>query len=277
VFISPFSISSALAMCYVGARNETAKQLKSLLQMESMSDADVLKLQEQLLANVKNLGSSGDVALTTANKLYPNVGFEVNKNYLQSVQKSFHSEVEQLNYSQPEAAAKRINDWVAHQTHDKIQNLVPASILNDLVRMVLVNAIYFKGNWLYKFDKNDTYKEDFNLADGSKQKVDMMKLLNKKFKLQTAMDGMNATICEFPYFGNHVAMSIILPHEGVSLDHVQKHLTVDALHGILNNPVTTGKVFAYIPKFKLEFKSEVNSAFDFVLVLIRILELFFFK
>jgi serpin B len=245
-------------MCYVGARNETAKQLKSALHLESMSDADVLKLQEQLLTNVKSIGSEGHVALNTANKLYPNVGFEVNKEYMSSVQKNFHSEVEQVNYSQPEAAAKRINDWVAHQTHDKIQNIVPASALNDLVRMVLVNAIYFKGNWLYKFDKNDTYKEDFHLADGSTQKVDMMKLINKKFKLQTALDDMNATICEFPYFGNSVAMSIILPHQGISLEHVQKHLTLDRLQSILNNPIHTGKVFAYIPKFKLEFKSEVS-------------------
>ena len=114
-FISPFSISTALAMCHAGAKKETAKQLKDLLHLSSLSDSEIVELNTKYLENVnKNLG--GEVVISTANKIYPNVGFEMKKEFLQILAKSFQSEVEQLNYGNPAEAAKAINSWVANQT-----------------------------------------------------------------------------------------------------------------------------------------------------------------
>ena len=100
-----------------------------------------------------------------------------------AVKNHFHGEVEQVDFSDASASSKKINDWVLVKTNNKIKDLIPASSINNLTRLILVNAIYFKGNWMQKFDVIDTSKEDFNCADGSKVKVEMMKLRGKKFKI----------------------------------------------------------------------------------------------
>lgn len=166
-------------MCYAGAKNETAQQLKDLLSLSSLSDEQILELNQKYLTNVNNnLGS--DVIINTANKIYPNVGFDVKQTFLDVVAKHFHGEVQQLNYSNAGESAATINKWVAEKTREKIKDLVSADSLNDLTRLVLVNAIYFKGNWLNKFDSKLTEKKDFTDIDGKVSKVDMMHMNGKK-------------------------------------------------------------------------------------------------
>ncbi|CAF0726935.1 unnamed protein product [Brachionus calyciflorus] len=259
VFISPFSISTALAMCHAGAKTETAEQLKSLLSFSNLSNDEILSLNSSLISNVNsNLGEN--VTIKTANKIYPKQGYEVLSDYLNSVRKNFHADVQSLNFSDASGSAKVINDWVSSQTNDKIQDLISPSVLNDLTRLVLVNAIYFKGNWDLKFDSNLTTKEDFNLADGSVQKVDMMKS-NKKFRYIYKPGGIDADICELPYEGGKLSMTIILPHEGQSIDRVENQLNDSTLNDILTLEIPKEKVILQVPKFKLEFKSELSEHF----------------
>jgi len=202
---------------------------------------------------------SKDVALNTANKIFPNKGFEVKKPFNDTLQKYFGVTSQQLEFAKSDESAKTINDWVAAQTKNKIQNLVPASYLSSMTRLVLVNAIYFKGNWKNQFDKAETYKEDFHLCDGSKKKVDMMKLITKKFKLRVNPNGIRVAMCEFPYVGDAVSMTIILPHEGIKIEEIEKQLNADTLSELLSTYCEMGKVFAFIPKFKLEYKSELSE------------------
>lgn len=266
-FISPFSISAALSMCLAGARGETQTELKQLLCLSDFSDEQIHAMNSAFLASLVNLGDG--VALNTANRIFPNKGFEVKDDFRQVLDKHFNSSTHQLDFNQAEASAAVINNWVAEQTKDKIKDLVPASMLDAFTRLVLVNAIYFKGSWAEKFDVTQTTKEDFHLEDGSTQKVDMMSLTNKKFKLQIRPNGLNARTCEFPYAGKSVSMTIILPNESIA--EVEKQLLEMNFADVLGDFEETGKVFAYIPKFKLEYQSElsdhvkglgVNLAFD---------------
>lgn len=259
-FISPFSISTALSMCYAGARNETAQQLKDLLHISKLSDAEILDLNSKYISNIQhNLG--GDVTITTANKIYPNVGFDVKKDFLELVTKHFHSGVHQVDYSKPAESADTINQWVAEQTRDKIKNLISPDSLNSLTRLVLVNAIYFKGNWLSKFDKENTQKREFRSIDGSKKEIDMMHLFGKKFSFMWHPEGIEASACTLPYVGEKIAMTIILPDEGKTLDQIEASLTPDVLNFIIscNNPEE--KVNLVLPKFKLEHKTELSDSF----------------
>jgi serpin B len=168
-------------MCYAGAKSETAQQLKELLHLQKLTDEDILKMNSELVTCI-NTRLGKDVALNTANKLYPNKGFALEKSFIDTVTKNFHGDVEQVDFSNSAAASKTINDWVLSKTNNKIENLIPESSIDPLLRLVLVNAIYFKGNWLEKFDPAKTTKEDFNCADGTKVKVEMMKL-SKKFRI----------------------------------------------------------------------------------------------
>lgn len=258
-FISPYSISTALSMCLSGAAGETAAELKKVLALDSLTDAQILKLNGALINSINSENSS--VTLNTANRIYPNQGYEIKKQFTDNLNTYFHSDIEQVDYSKAQESADKINSWVAEKTKEKIQNLVPAAALTPLTRLVLVNAIYFKGNWLNKFDSKLTAKEDFHLKDGSKKQVDMMQLTTKKFRYQDGFtDGLNASVCEFPYVGQSVAMTIILPAEGIDIDDVEKKLSHSRLQELLEAPVRNNKVFAYIPKFKLEHEAELSDA-----------------
>lgn len=247
-------------MCYAGAREETALQMRGLLNLDNLNDQQILELNEKFIENV-NSSLNGDVSLKTANKLYPNLGFEIVQQYLDTVQKHFKSSVQQLDYNNSEESAKTINDWVLNETNQKIKDLIQPSILNSLTRLVLVNAIYFKGNWQTKFKPESTTQENFHLADGTVQKVDMMKLNNKKFKYQYRPGAIDANTCELPYVGDKVSMTIILPHEGYTLEHVEKQLTSDLLNEVLTADAPKEAMRLHVPKFKLEYKTELSDHF----------------
>jgi len=169
---------TAMSMCYFGAKNETAQQLKEVLDLSNLSETEILDLNHKYLSNIKeNLGK--DVDISTANKIYP-MG-PVEKEFLDIVTKQFNSDVQPLDYSNPAEATKTINQWVSEQTRNKINNLIPLGVLSVLTKMVLVNAIYFKGNWINKFKPEMTIKKDFHDIDGKTSLVDMMHLSGKKF------------------------------------------------------------------------------------------------
>lgn len=177
-------------MCYAGAKNETAKQLKDLLHISSLSDEQIFELNQKYLSNInQNLGS--DVTINTANKIYPMQGFDVKKEYLDVLSKNFHSDVQAVDFAKSSESASTINQWVAEKTREKIKNLISPDALNCDTRMVLVNAIYFKGNWMNKFDSNLTQKVDFTDINGKVSQVDMMHMNGKKFNFYWHPNGMN--------------------------------------------------------------------------------------
>ena len=141
-------------MCYAGSANETAKQLKELLNLEEFENNEIfLSTVQAYLTKLNTQVKSENVSLNTANRLYPRIGFNLNKSYVDLVKNNFHSEVEQLDYTDSAKSSKKINDWVAEQTKDKIKDLIPQSSITNDTQLILVNAIYFKGTWMHQFEK----------------------------------------------------------------------------------------------------------------------------
>lgn len=257
-FISPLSISTALTMCFAGANANTANQLQAGLCLDKLTKDEVFAMNREFFANLnKVLGS--DISLKTANKVFQHHKHPLLSKYLEDLRNHFASDAKALNFADSADAAKDINDWVLAQTEGKINDLVSPDLFNDLTRLVLVNAIYFKGNWSNKFDKALTYKDDFTLRDGSKVKVDMMKMTNKKFRFRMNPAGLSACTCEFPYGNESSAMTIILPHEGDDIGRLESQITAAKLAEVFDYPPMPGAVpiHAYIPKFKMEYKNEV--------------------
>ena len=255
-FVSLYSISTALSMCYVGAKNETAVQLKQLLNLEDLNDEQILDLNKTYISSLNNLGN--EISLNTANKIYPSIEFNIKKEFIDLLEKHFFSEVQELEYSKNVESTKIINDWVSEKTVNKVNDILDPSNLDEHTKMVLVNAIYFKGSWLNKFDPSDTYEDDFHLDDDTTQKVNMMKLLNKGFSLKKNVAGLKADSCELPYAGESISMTIILPHEDVKLSEVESQLNPDILKEVLIHNSFLLKTYVYLPKFKIEYKSEVR-------------------
>ncbi|XP_041269085.1 serpin B6-like [Onychostruthus taczanowskii] len=169
VFFSPFSISSALSMVLLGSRGSTEAQISKVLSLKSAQDAH--NGYQSLLSEINDPKSK--YILRTANRLYGEKTFEFLPSFIESSQKSYHAGLEQKDFVHAwEDARKQINGWVEKRTEGKIQNLLAEGILNSLTRLVLVNAIYFKGNWEEQFNKQSTRERPHWLERGSEERLE---------------------------------------------------------------------------------------------------------
>ena len=241
-------------MC--GAKNETAKQLRELLCLDNneyLSDA------ERLIKLINQSANDNATKLSTANKAYVMRDFALNEDFLKRVQKHFETSVELLDFSDGVKAAATINKWVAERTNDKIKDLISSGALNRLTCLVLVNAIYFKGAWEKKFDKQNTIKHDFH---GPSQivKCDMMRLSGAKFNLMLNPLGLNCAVCELPYKGKKVSMRIVLPNENEKLSELEKKLNANVLSTLFTSAVLMErKVNIHLPRFRFSKQIEVKE------------------
>ena len=256
-FVSPFSILTALAMCYFGAKNETARQLKNLLDLNTFDDND--RLLQEIHTFMTMLNEGKNVTLNTANKIYPRFGYPLNNDFVDKIRNGFRGDIEELDYSNREQAAKTINSWVENQTAKKIKNLISPNIITADTRLILVNAIYFKGSWAIPFEESETQKQNFNLLGGSVKQVDMMHLNGKSFKMHINPLGLECQTLELPYAGDKLAITIILPNKNVTLTKFQKSLQPTHIHDLLKLKNIPRQVNVQLPKFKLEKQFEVSA------------------
>ena len=208
LFLSPFSISSALAMTHAGAAGATEAEMRQLL-FPSMAAEDVPRSFEALLKALQPANSGEGVQWRTANALWPQAGAPFRKDYLRTAEKRFRAGVFPLDFSQSEAARTRINRWVEEQTEDRIQDLLPVGVIDAMTRLVLVNAVYFKGDWQTAFQRDETRPLPFFTADGS---TNLVPTMTGKFTARHA-ERDDVHLLELPYRGDRVAMLIAVPRE----------------------------------------------------------------
>lgn len=257
-FVSPFSIVIALSMVLNGARNDTLNQLKNILNMNSLSIPEINGLQHEYLSNLTRLIKSkrNSVVLDSANKIYSKKEYQLKPEFVNDLLNYYSSQIEPMDFTKSEEAANEINEWIANKTNNKIKDLISPSLLNELTRIILVNAIYFKGNWLYPFNEKLTQKDDFEMRDGTTVQIDMMKLSQKRLLYKKNPAGLNASTCELPYAGNSISMTIILPDEGVNIEDVEKELDLKTLASVFEKDALES-VNVYLPRFKLNYKADV--------------------
>lgn len=150
-----------MSMCQAGARKNTESQLKKTLNYGNLSNNEIHKANLELHQHLNGLG--GHVSLNVANKIFQRSSYKIHQEFIDLLKKFYNSDAQGLDFSNSSASAKVINDWVAAQTNGKIQNLVPESVINELTKLILVNAIYFKG-------------KSFKL------KIDLIEILNNFFR-----------------------------------------------------------------------------------------------
>jgi len=244
LFLSPASISTALAMTYAGAEGETATQMAAALHYTLAPNA----LAGDFSTLITDLNSAGqnNYSLSVADALWGQQGYSFLTPFLSLMQADYGGGLHQVDFmNATEAARQTINNWVAQQTNNKIQNLIPAGALNALTRLVLTNAIYFKGQWATPFNANLTQNAAFTLGSGGQVQVPTMQATNSYGYMQS--DGYQ--VLELPYAGNRMVMDVLLPSgSGVSgLDASQ--LPAD-LNGWLQG-LTMQQVDVSLPKFQI--------------------------
>ena len=231
LFFSPFSISQAMAMTYIGAGGQTKTEMREALNIPTGHDKQDKVLPwnvDELAAAYKHLnsrlkgerGSKGRFQIQIANALWGQKRAKFKKTFGDLVKEQFGGKIQSLNFAQPDQAAKAINDWVARQTRDRIKDLVTADALNADTRLVLTNAIYFKGAWAHPFQADHTKKADFHLDAQKSVQADMM--TQTKIFRYAQVDGVH--ILELSYADRDTAMVILLPQKPEGLAELEKKL-----------------------------------------------------
>ena len=172
IFFSPFSLSSALAITYEGARGNTADEIRSVFYLP-MNDT----MRKEGFSGLNAGINSGDPGYTlrTANALWAEKTYPFLTEYINTAERSYGANITNLDFkSHPEDSRITINTWVENKTEDRIKDLIPAGVIDPMTRLVITNAIYFKGDWVKQFDKNKTTDTEFRIAPGKTLKVPMM-------------------------------------------------------------------------------------------------------
>ncbi|XP_059901804.1 leukocyte elastase inhibitor-like isoform X3 [Gadus macrocephalus] len=209
IFYSPLSISSALAMVLLGARGNTSTQMSEALQHQK-SEEDINASFSKLLSELNKPDAL--YSLSLANRLYGEKTFQFVQGFLDETRKYYQADLQSVDFkAKAEEARVEINTWVEKQTQDKIKDLLVPGVVDSLTRLVLVNAIYFKGKWDKQFKEEATKETAFKLNKNDTKKVKMM-YHKARFPLAFIPEA-NCQILELPYEGKELSMLICLPME----------------------------------------------------------------
>jgi len=245
LFLSPFSISTALAMAYAGARGETGRQMAAVLHFPPGQRATHQGFKA--LQSVLDQSQSAGATLSVANSLWPQQGEPLLAPFVEAVRDHYGVSVTPLDYKNAAGAARdTINGWVEKETHEKIRDIVAPGVLNALTRLVLVNAIYFKGNWLFPFNTLASYDAPFHLAPGRDATVRMM---SQKHEFPYADLG-DAQLVEMPYDGDRLAMLLIVPNALDGLPSLEEGLSADRLHA-WRARLASREIVVQLPRFTM--------------------------
>jgi serpin B len=245
LLLSPFSISTALAMTYAGAGGETAAQMRDVFHFRDIA-GEPHAGYGPWLADLNQ--SREGYELSVANRLFGQDGFAFRQPFLDQLANDYQAPLERLDFKHAwEPSRVHINDWVEDVTHDRIKDLIPEGFITDETRLVLTNAMYFKGGWARQFEPAATRDGVFYLDAHSPTKTSMMAQID--FFRFGKFDGYR--MLEMPYAGGDLSMVFVLPEAVDGLDAVASSLTTDAFQASVD-ALQAQSVLVSLPKFKIE-------------------------
>ncbi|KAI8043145.1 serine protease inhibitor 42Dd-like [Drosophila gunungcola] len=243
---SPLSVEIVMSMVYMAAEGNTATELRKVLKLPA-DKKEVSKKYKELLTVLEGREKVANLAL--ANRLYVNNNFQLVPEYNQMVRDSFKAEAEAISMANPNNAASIINKWVNDQTRGKIKNIVSSDTITPDLVVVLLNAIYFKGQWKYKFNPEYTRKADFQVTTKNRLPVEMM-LQTDEFRAAN-LKSLDAKVIELPYRNSSLSMLIFLPNKVDGLQELESKIAD------FSGPLKKMRVMLVLPKFKIEFSADL--------------------
>jgi serpin B len=252
LFYSPYSISTALAMTYAGARGQTAEQMAKVLHF-ALDPARLHPAFAELIRDINGRGSPRQYQLYAAQSLWGDAGLPVHNNFQKLIRADYGADLRLMDFArQPEAARRQINRWVEQRTNDKIKDLLHKGEVDPMTRMVLVNAIYFKAAWQEPFHEYATHKDAVFHAASKEVKAALMRQ-TERFRYA---EGEGLQALELPYKGGDVSMIIVLPREKDGLGKLEQSLTAKALEGWLSK-LAPRQVAVELPRFRVEARLQL--------------------
>ncbi len=245
VFFSPFSISTALAMTYAGARSNTAREMSEALHFPG-DPGDLHPAFQDLNSQFEDIQKSGILQLSIANALWIQANYELLPEFIGINQDYYGAHLYRVDFkTEPDASRLRINAWVADQTQGKIKDLLAPGIIKCLTRLVLTNAIHFLAKWTRQFDPGDTQELDFWLTPEKKAKVAMM--IQDSFFGYKEYD--SHQVLEMSYQGGRLSMFVCLPKKIDGLEELEQQLSIGT-YKEWTSPPPSRQIKVFFPKFR---------------------------
>ncbi len=258
IFFSPFSVSSALALTYEGARGKTADEIASVLHVPKN---DTLRRQQFRDINAGINTKDPSYTLDTANALWAEKTYTFLPDYLETAREFYSADATNLDFiTAPDVSRGTINTWVAGKTGGKIAGLLPRGSIIPSTRLVITNAVYFYGFWKYPFLASDTRPAKFTVSPGTVVDVSMMTQTNETL-LFNYMETNSLQMVEMPYThttGKELSMLVILPR-GDNMSVVENSLDAGQISG-MRDALRPRLVDIYIPKFRLDTQYDMGSS-----------------
>ncbi|WP_232221983.1 serpin family protein [Methanococcoides burtonii] len=252
VLFSPYSIFSAISICYEGAEGSTKKQIADVFGYpleKIVLEANSKKLMNELYLEDENN------ALKTANALWIKKNYLLNEQYVFNVETFYGGLVKPLDFiNKPEDSRNTINLWVEEKTSGKINEMVTEGGISPATLMMITNTVYFNGTWYNQFEPRNTKQEQFYLSNGQSKTVDFM-TANEVFN---CAEDHSAKIVELPYRDNNISMYIVLPKEN-NISNFESSFTIDKYTELkYNMSKQQGEIC--LPKFTYSTNSELVTS-----------------
>jgi serpin B len=253
LFFSPESISTAFGMAYAGARGQTATQMEQVFHFTLPPD----RLHPALGALLAGMNAPHkDYDLRVADALWAQQDASFQADYLKLVQTDYGAGFHRVNFKlSPDTVRETINAWVEKQTNDKIKDLLSPGVVNSSTRLVLTNAIYFKGKWQDQFDPEATQKEEFHLSAAQWVMTPMMHRTDG----YRYYDGGTFQALELPYAGDEIAMVILLPKQTEGLAALEQSFASGAAREWIQQLEPVDKVILTLPRFTMTQQFELSN------------------
>ncbi|XP_053565002.1 serpin I2 [Bombina bombina] len=256
IIFSPLGTSLILGMIKLGAKGTTLNQIKQALKLQGNQESEEFSGLKKLLAVISE--KNKEFTFNLANALYLQEGFQVKEQYLHSNKNFFKSSVKLVNFQDSKASAETISAWVEKQTNGKIRNLFSSDDFGPLTKLVLVNAIYFKGEWKNKFHLEETNMQDFTVKKGLATSVPMMHLhLTTKLGYFSEKN-VNYKVLELPYKDEMFSLILTLPSENVDVEELEKMISAPLIKSWISD-MSEETVELSLPRFKVEDKIDLKK------------------
>jgi serpin B len=253
--ISPASLTTALTMTFGGAAGETAAQMRRVLHLEGSADEAMVAAGE-LSRSLQD--PSRPITFRIANQLFLDRGYELVPAYVEATRAAFGAPVERLDFqAAPEPARRRINDWVEERTERRVKDLIPEGGVNNLVRLVIANAIYFLGDWAFPFDPQSTRPAPFHLSASEVLQVPTM---HRTGLFHIAWQE-GVTALEILYKGLELSMLFLVPDAVTGLADLEAGLDAAKL-AVLTGAMKGELVSLFLPRFELKSVASLSLRGD---------------
>lgn len=254
IVFSPYSIQAALAMTWAGARGQTEKEMAETLRFGLAQD-EFHPAMGALIGDLNERGSGGKYELAVANRLWAQTGMEILDAFREIAEQSYGAGVEQTDFaSAPEKARKAINDWCEKMTRGKIKAPLPKGVIRPDTRLVLANAIYFKGKWESRFEKKDTRDRPFHLAGG--EEIEAPTMWQREDFDYGKFEGLS--VLSMDYEGGDLSLVALLPDDRDGLAALEDKLTMENLETWLGG-LGKKEVDVFFPRFKMDYGLELRD------------------